>query len=231
MATLDTKLQLNSVKAPRLPAAPVEYAQRYGDDLTNIMRLYFNQLDNLFASLLANGGGKYLSFPYVAASDSTTQYATGNNTPTIVKWNTLDAGNLFTLNANNTATATVSGVYKITYSLQFANNNNLPHDAIVWLRINGSTSADDVTNSTTIFTLPARKSAGVSSYVCGYSEVVFELNAGDSVGLWWGTDQAATSGGTAGVSIFAQAAQTSPMAYPAAPSSIGSITFVSSLPA
>ena len=98
---------------------------------------------------------------------------------------------------------------------------------IVWLRVNGLTTAADVPRSTTIFTLPARKSAGVPSYVCGYSEVVFDLDVGDSVGLWWGTDKAATSGGTLGTSIFAQAAQTTPMAYPATPSALGSITFVS----
>ena len=32
--------------APRLPAAPVEYDQRFMDQLTNILRLYFTQLDN-----------------------------------------------------------------------------------------------------------------------------------------------------------------------------------------
>jgi hypothetical protein len=60
---------------------------------------------------------------------------------------------------------------------------------------------------------------------------VFALNAGDIVGLWWGTDLAATSGGGTGVYIYSEVAQTTPMAYPATPSAIGSITFVSSLPA
>ena len=90
--------------------------------------------------------------------------------------------------------------------------------------------ATDVANSTTIFTVAARKSAGVPTYVAGYSEVVFSLNAGDSVGLWWGATQAATSGGATGIYIYYLAAQTSPMAYPAVPSVIGSITFVSALP-
>lgn len=221
-----------SPAAPNLPLGPQEYERRYVDQLNNVLRLYFNQLSNALAALFSTDGGSVLSFPHIAASDSATQYATADNTPTIVQWNTLDAGNGFTLNANSTATAQVSGVYKITYSLQLANNDNAIHDAIVWLRVDGSssTSADDVANSTTIFTTPARKSAGIPSYVAAYSEVVFTLNAGDSVGLWWGTDKAATSGGTTGVSIYAQAAQTSPMTYPATPSALGSITFVSALP-
>jgi hypothetical protein len=214
---------------PRLPAAEVEYSQRYQDQFTNILRLYFNRIKNFEQLFTTNTGGALLQFPFISASDTATQYATAANTPTIVQWNTLEAGNGFTLNAGNTATAQVSGIYKITYSLQFANNDNAAHDSIVWLRINGSTSAADVEDSTTIFTLPARKSAGIPSYVCGYSEVIFSLTAGDTVGLWWGTDQAATSGGATGNYIFYQAAQTTPMAYPVVPSAIGSITFVSAL--
>jgi len=218
-----------NVTAPSLPLPSIDYDKNQQDQFQYALRLYFNRLSEALTQLANTDGGSFLSFPFIEASDSTTQYATGNNTATIVKWNTTSFGSGFTLNVGNTATALYSGVYKITYSLQFANNDNAIHDAIVWLRINGSTSAADVPNSTTIFTLPARKSAGVPTYVCGYSEVVFALNAGDTVGLWWGTTLAATSGGTTGVYIHQQAAQTTPMAYPATPSAIGSITFVSAL--
>jgi hypothetical protein len=219
-----------NVKAPSLPLPPPDYDQRREDQFANALRLYFNRLDNSLYALSANTGGGVLGFPFIEASNSTAQYATGNNTATIVQWNTTSLGNGFVLNVGNTATAQVSGIYKITFSLQFANNDNAPHDATVWLRVNGSTSTADIANSTTIFTIPARKSAGVPSFVCGYSEVVFTLNAGDTMGLWWGTDLAATSGGATGVYMYQQAAQTTPMAYPATPSAIGSITFVSAIP-
>jgi hypothetical protein len=215
--------------APALPTAPAEYDQRRDDQLNYSLRLYFNLLDSYLTSLSGPVGGGVLGLPFIEATNSTPQYATGNNTSTIVQWNTTALGNSFTLNVGNTATALVSGVYKITYSLQFANNANAVHNAIVWLRVNGSTSAADVPNSTTIFTLQARKSASEPTFVCGYSEVVFALNVGDTVGLWWGTDLAATSGGGTGVYIYSQVAQTTPMAYPATPSAIGSITFVSAL--
>jgi hypothetical protein len=215
---------------PSLPLGPAEYERRYQDQYSNVLRLYFNQLRNGLSELLSPTGGKYLGFPHIAASDGALQYATAANTPTIVKWNSLDSGDGFMLNADSTATALVTGIYKITYSLQFANDDNAIHNAIVWLRVNGSTSTADVPNSTTIFTLQARKSAILPNYVCGYSEVVFTLNAGDSVGLWWGTDQPATVSGVDGIYIDYRSAQTTPMAYPAVPSAIGSITFVSALP-
>jgi hypothetical protein len=217
------------VVQPRLPAAPTEYDAQFIEQYSNILRLYFNQLDNLTGALLSDNGGRFLQFPFIAASDGGIQYATAADTPTIIQWDTLDGGSGFTLNVGNTATAEYSGIYKITYSLQFANDDNAIHDAVVWLRVNGSTSAADVPNSATVFTLQARKSALLPNFVCGYSEVTFELNAGDSVGLWWGTNQAATSGGATGIYIDYRAAQTTPMPYPAVPSAIGSITFVSAL--
>jgi hypothetical protein len=226
---MTTKNRIITPAPPNLPLGTDTYERRYQDQFTNVLRLYFNQLQNAFAELFGPDGGKYIAFPHIAASDSALQYATAANTPTIIQWNSLDAGTGFTLNANSTATAQVPGIYKITYSLQFANNDNAIHDAVVWLRINGSTSTADVANSTTIFTLQARKSALLPNFVCGYSEVVFTLKAGDAVGLWWGTDQAATSGGATGIYIDYQTAQTSPMPYPAVPSAIGSITFVSAL--
>jgi hypothetical protein len=218
---------LRPSKAPNLPIAPVDYEQRYVDQLSNALRLYFNQIDNIMGAVLSGTGGSTLSLPFIAASDSTDQLATASNTPTVITWNTLDSGNGFTLNVPGSATAEVSGIYKITYSLQLTNTDNSAHDAAVWLRINNG----DVPRSTTIFTVPPRKSAGVFSYVCAYSEVVFSLNAGDKMELYWATNQAYdTSPATAGVYIEHLPAQTSPYARPATPSALGSITFVSRLP-
>ena len=40
-------------KAPNLPIAPVDYDQRYIDQLTNALRLYFTEIDNL-AQFISN---------------------------------------------------------------------------------------------------------------------------------------------------------------------------------
>jgi hypothetical protein len=174
---------------------------------------------------LFTGSGREINFPHIAASDSTDQYATATNTPTIVKWDTLAEAAGFTLNVNNTATATYSGVYKIDYSLQFANTANAAHDVYVWLQVNGN----DVAKSTSSFTLPARKSAGVPSFLVAYSSITFNVNAGDDIGLWWATDQAySTTGPVDGVYMeYIPAASAPPYARPAAPSAIGSIVYVS----
>jgi hypothetical protein len=222
---------LRPPKAPNLLIAPIVYDQRYIDQLNNALRLYFNQIDNGMGFLLSDSGGSSLSLPHIAASDSTDQLATADDTPTEVKWNALESGLGWTLNAPGTATANVSGVYTIRYSLQLANTDNAQHDAAVWLKINTGSGLADVPRSATIFSIPARKSAGVFSYVCAYSEATFEVEAGNTIALYWATNQAYdTSPATDGVYIEALAAQTSPYARPAVPSAIGSITFVSRLP-
>jgi hypothetical protein len=224
-------LDLRPPKAPNLPIAPVDYRQQYLDQLNNVLRLYFNEIDNGLSSLYSGTGGSGLSFPHISASDSTDQLATASDTPTEVKWNALESGLGWTLNAPGTATANVPGVYTIRYSLQLVNTDNVIHDAAVWLKINTGSGLADVPRSTTIFSIPARKSAGVFSYVCAYSEATFQVEAGDTIALYWATDQAYdTSPATDGIYIEALAAQTSPYARPAVPSAIGSITFVSRLP-
>jgi hypothetical protein len=221
------EITLRPPKAPNLLIAPIVYDQRYVDQLNNALRLYFNQIDNGLSSLLSGTGGSSLSLPFIAASDTTDQITADANTPTVVEWNNLEAGSGFTLNSPGSATALVSGVYKITYSLQFVNTDNAIHNAAVWLKVNNV----DVPRSTTVFTLQARKSAGVYNFLCGYSEVVFSLEAGDELELYWAADAAyRVSPARDGIYIEAIAAQTSPYARPAVPSAIGSITFVSRLP-
>jgi hypothetical protein len=232
-------MAMTKFRAPPLPIPTVEYRQEIFMQINRALQYYFNQLDSLtpnqadsytaedFIGGLFTGDGYGLQLPHIAASDSDDQYATADDTPTLVEWNTLDSGYGWTLNAPGSATATYSGIYKITYSLQLANTDNAVHDAVVWLRVNGI----DVLNSATNFSIPARKSAGVPSYVCGYSEVVFPMNSGNTIELYWATDKAYSSTGPVdGVYIFHDAAQTTPYARPAIPSAIGSIVFLSALP-
>lgn len=216
------KTILNSTKAPALPFAPVQYDRGYTDTSNNILRQYFNTLDNVTSNLLGPAGGHYLSFPHIAAQDTTDQYATGNNIPTKVLWNTLNSGLAFTLNPNSSATPDHLGIYKVDYSLQVYNTASQIHDIYVWLRLNG----DDVPGSASHFSVPNRH-GGVDGALVAYSSIVFEVSEVDEISLWWATDVAATSGGGTGIYLHADGPQTVPFARPSIPSAIGSFTFVS----
>jgi len=220
--------------APAIPLPPVNYSQVSATDQIRVLRLYFNLLDNFFSNTILdalNGaaGGNGITFPHIAASDSTDQIAGGNNTPTVVKWNTLDSGYLWTLDSPGSATAAVAGVYTIRYSLQLVNSANAIHFATVWLKVNNN----DVPNSATKFFIPSRKSntPGEEGYVAAYSEVTFTVQVGDEIELYWATDLAGNpTTPTDGVYIFHDAAQVSPFARPAIPSAIGSISWLSAIP-
>ena len=48
---------------PRLPVAPQQYEQQYQEQYSNILRLYFNQLQNFNQLFTTNTGGSLLQFP------------------------------------------------------------------------------------------------------------------------------------------------------------------------
>lgn len=215
-----------------LPIPPAEYSPEHFRQVIRVLQLYFDRLDawNLqLYNALTGVTGNNIVLPHIAASDSTDQIAAGNNTPTAVAWDTLDSGFGWTLNPPGSATSTFTGVYKITYSLQFINTDNAIHYATVWLRVNGA----DLANSATIFYIPSRKSAtlGEEGYLAAYSEVTFQVDAGDEIELYWATDLAGNpTTPTNGVYMYQDPAWTTPAnpyARPAVPSAIGSITYVS----
>jgi len=81
-------------KSPSLPVGPTEYDQRYQDQLLNVLRLYFNTLDNTFGSLLGvgGGGGKFIRSPYGSFQDTTVQTAPAN-TAQVMRFDTTDLTN------------------------------------------------------------------------------------------------------------------------------------------
>lgn len=90
MATIRSITNIIPTVAPRLPAATVEWDHRFMEQYSNILRLYFNQLDNVIAALLTTeNGGAFLAFPYGAFhQDGTTTLTTGisnvSTTPVVV---------------------------------------------------------------------------------------------------------------------------------------------------
>jgi len=73
---------------PSLPLAPEHYSRPYQDQFANVLRLYFNQLSNVFREIFSDAGGRNLKFPYGAFhEDGTTTLAAGisNNSTTPIQ--------------------------------------------------------------------------------------------------------------------------------------------------
>ena len=63
MATIFKTGALVPPKAPNLLVAPPQYETRYQEQLNNVLRLYFNTIDNFSQQFVAETGGAYLKFP------------------------------------------------------------------------------------------------------------------------------------------------------------------------
>ena len=87
MATLINRYR--PIAQPRLPAAPNEYDPQFIEQYSNILRLYFNQLDALTGALLGESGGRYFRLPFGAFHQGayttlTNAIPTSGSTATIV---------------------------------------------------------------------------------------------------------------------------------------------------
>ena len=90
-------------KSPNLPVPSPTYSQRVQEQTINALRIYFNQLDNTFQTVLGSvSGGTFIRFPYGSFQDSTVQTAPAN-TAQPMHFDTADFANGVTINANTTA--------------------------------------------------------------------------------------------------------------------------------
>ena len=91
---------LLSPKAPNLLLAPATYVSSYQEQLNNALRIYFNELDNVFGTLLNNStGGAFIRLPCGAFQDTTTQTAPAN-TAQVMRFDTTDLSNGISLGSH-----------------------------------------------------------------------------------------------------------------------------------
>lgn len=214
---------LRSTVSPRLPNATLEYSASMLDNENNILRLYFAQLDNFTQSLISSNGGKFLSAPYGAFQDTTSQTAVAN-TATAMLFNTTDLANEVSLKSGSKIQVVNAGIYNLQWSGQFQNTDNAPHDVNVWLRQgnDGGTSAD-VSGSNGVIGLSQRKSVGDYFHILSGWNYFISMNVDDYVQLYWSVDSTT-------VSMPSYPAGTSPT-RPTTASVIATLSFVSALPA
>jgi len=205
------------VVQPRLPAAPTEYNAEFIEQYSNILRLYFNQLDNLTGVVLGEAGGRFIRFPYGAFSSDQDQTTTAN-TATLMTLNTTDFSNQVSISSSK-ITVVNAGIYNLQFSAQFQNTDNQIQDISIWLRQNGT----DITGSTGFVSIPARKSASAGEEaheIIGWNYYL-QMQANDYVEIWW-------SATLATVTIQAYPTSTGPV-RPSTQSVVATLSFVSAL--
>ena len=217
-----TEYEFQRVQPPALPLATDDYNKAYQDQLNNVLRLYFNRLNNILNQMNTGSGaidGSGIRMPYGAFSSSQNQTTTAN-TATLMTLNTTDFSNNVGLDIGSKIKATKAGIYNLQFSTQFQNTDNQIQDISIWLKQNGT----DITGSTGYVSIPARKSASAGEEaheIIGWNYYL-SMNADDYVQIYWSTTLAS-------VTIKTYAAATSPV-RPSTQSVVATLSFVSALP-
>jgi hypothetical protein len=215
---MTTQNRIINPAPPNLPLGTDEYERRYQDQFTNILRLYFNQLQNALTEITGNAGGRYLAFPYGAFSSDQDQSTTAN-TATLMTLNTTDFANGVSIDGSK-ITVEFAGIYNLQFSTQFQNTDNQIQDISIWLKQNGV----DIPGSTGFISIPARKSASAGEEaheIIGWNYYL-TMQARDYVQLYWSTTLAS-------VTIEAYPTSISPV-RPSTQSVVATLSFVSALP-
>lgn len=86
--------RLTKAAVPNLPLPKDEYSKLYLNQLTNVLRLYFNQINDEVNNLIGDPyGGANLAFPNGAFQDNSTQHDGSTTIPYAVRLNTTDYSN------------------------------------------------------------------------------------------------------------------------------------------
>jgi hypothetical protein len=218
MATFIRTSRITPTVAPRLPSSPEPPDRIYIEQLSNVLRLYFNQIDSAIGPLVNPSGGAYLNFPYGAFSSFVSQSATAN-TATKMLFATTDFANAITAPSSQ-ITVVNPGIYNLQFSVQVQNLQTTQQDMFIWLKKNGTT---DIPGSTGVIGLPAQKSVGVPSRdIKGWNYLV-SLDADEYIEIYWSVADAL-------VTIPTYAASGTPT-KPSTASVVATMSFVSTLPA
>jgi hypothetical protein len=213
---------LRPPKAPNLPIGPVDYSQTYQDQVLNVLRLYFNQIDNFATGLLNGSGSGSLSFPYGAFSSYADQTTTAN-TATLMTLDTTDFSNDVYISSSKIYVQN-AGIYNLQFSTQFQNTDNQIHDISIWLRQgNDGGASADIAGSTGLVAIAARKSASAGEEaheIIGWNYYV-KMAVNDYIQIYWSTTNA-------GVTIQTYPASVSPT-RPSTASVVATMSFVSAV--
>lgn len=210
-------------KAPNLPVATTAYSQDQQLQRDNALRLYFNEIDGGYWD------GSKIQNAYASISDNTDQYASGNNTPAQITFDTTDYINWMEHVSNDGLKVVYPGIYNCQFSIQFANTDTQIHEATVWLKkkANGAVSSSNIAGTGSKFSIPNRH-GGVDGYLIAALNFYVQLDALDSLELWWEGSVVGNSTGTIkGIYIEHYAAAGN---IPAIPSAVITLSYVSAVP-
>lgn len=206
-------MKLDSPAAPALALAPMEYSAFFQDQYSNILRLYFNRLQNITQNVLGPNGGRYIDCPNGLFFNTADQTFAVTNTAYPVVFNATYLNNAVALQTGSTSRieVTIGGIYNFQYSGQVKTSSASDKNLYLWIARNGI----DIGYSTHAWTFHDNNH---------YAEVSWNFNidlaAGEYIELFIASD-------STDIKLDAEAA-TAP--HPGIPSSVMAVNFIAPLP-
>jgi hypothetical protein len=212
--------QLNLTVPPRLPSAPQQYEQRFHDQHSDVLRLYFNQLNNTVATVIGTNGAAYLQTPHALLMSDQDQTSAGITSANTLTYNQPVITQGIRVENTDEIWFEQPGQYLVTFTLQVANRGNAAQEFEVWAAYNGT----NYPLSNTRFDIPARKSGSIWSHIVPAITGIFTVTnpATEYLTIKWWSD-------STDVFLEHYAAGTSPT-RPEIPSVIMTINCISRLP-
>jgi len=130
--------KIRNIAAPNLPVSPVEYEQRFMDQFSNVLRLFFTSIANNVNA----------PKPYGTFYDTSTQTNPVANAVNLMKITSTYDSNIgqFSVSRGTTRiTVSETGIYNIQFSAQLDKTGGGASAVYIWLRVNGQNLANSAT--------------------------------------------------------------------------------------
>ena len=205
---------------PRLPTAPQQYEPRFHDQHSDVLRLYFDRLNNNLNSVVGVDGGSYIQSPHAMLMSDQDQANAGITVANQLSFNQPVIQQGIEVRNTDEIWFEQTGQYLVTFTLQVSNRGNAVQEFEVWAGYNGS----NYPLSNTRFDVPARKSVSVYGHAVPAITGIFPVTnpATEYLTIKWWSD-------STDVFLEHYPTNTSPT-RPAIPSVIMTVNLISRLP-
>lgn len=205
--------QLQHPAAPNLPLAGADYTRQYQDQFANVLRLYFNRLNNNLLNLFGANGGQFIDCPNGLFFDLGTYSPAAINTGYPLEFKVAYLSNAIRVVDNTKITVDIAGVYNFQYSSAVTSTNSSLKTVWVWIRRNGT----DVGYSTNEYTVSGSGTDTIISW-----QFNIDLDVGEYIEMVWGADSTNVQ--------IATTPPTPPAPHPGIPANVIAVNFISPLP-
>jgi hypothetical protein len=207
------RVLLDGLAPPRLPSPDLAYSPDFMEQYSNVLRLYFNRLNNVTSSITGDNGGQYVDCPNGLFFNTVSQTLPAINTGYPITYNNTYLHNAVDRNTTNTSRIEIgiSGIYNFQYSGQLLSTNASAKTVWIWLSRDGT----DIGYSTRAYTLETNNHYRSVSW-----NFNIDMTAGQYLEIYWAADDI-------NVTLTAEAASTP---HPGISSSVLAVNFIAPVP-